>query len=62
MGQARNLWSRRGIFYYARMNVYSRHVYQGTITKRLDFMSYHMILWMYGEEYLNRMATTIRTK
>lgn len=56
------MWNRKHLFYYARCNVYSRHIYQGTITKRLDFISYHMIKWWYGEQYLIRMATTIKIK
>lgn len=54
----RNLWTRKGIFYYARVNVYRNHQYAGTIVKKLDFVSYHLIRWYHGEKELARMART----
>lgn len=62
MGTAptRNLWTRKGIFYYARVNIYNRaRQYEGTIVKRLDFISYHLIRKIHGMERLNKMAMTI---
>lgn len=60
---SRNLWTRKGIFYYARVNVYNRaHQYEGTIVKRLGFISYHLIRWYHGEEKLRSMALTMRIK
>lgn len=61
--EVRNLWTRKWFFYYARVNVYYRnHQYAGTIIKKLDPVSYHLIRWIHGEEELKRMALTTRLK
>jgi hypothetical protein len=57
---ARNPWTRKGLFYYARVNVFSQHVYQGTVIKKMNFVKYHLIKKLYGEDQLCRMAMHIR--
>jgi hypothetical protein len=51
----RNPWIRQGFFYictkqYAKRGFVLHH------TKKLDFISYHLIKWLHGEEELLRMA------
>lgn len=54
-----NLWKRKGFFYYAKLNVYGGNgSLKGTVTKKLDFVSYHLIKLVHGQEKLNQMAMT----
>lgn len=59
-GEVIHYWKYEGIFYVARMNVYRNGVYRGTIERHLDFISYHLIRWIHGEEKLKEMATDLR--
>lgn len=50
-------WKRKGFAYYAYIHISdSNGRYNGTINKKLDFISYHLILWFHGEKKLQEMA------
>lgn len=49
------MWHREGLFYVARLN-WIRGSYKGTVEKRLDFISYHLIRYFHGEQKLRDMA------
>ena len=51
-----NPWKRKGLFYYATLTVYGNAVVRGTVKKKLDFVSYHLIMWIHGESKLRAMA------
>jgi len=55
-----NPWNRRGIFYIANVRVFRNHQYVGTITKRLDFITYHLIKYFNGEERLIQMGYNLK--
>ena len=39
-----NLWKREGLFYYSIVQVFNGNLKLiGTVTRRLDFVSYHLI-------------------
>lgn len=49
------LWERKGFYYYAYIYINDRY-HQGTIVKKLDYISYHLIRLIHGEERLMDMA------
>lgn len=49
------LWERKGIYYYAYIYINERSR-QGTIVKKLDCISYHIIRLIHGDERLMDMA------
>jgi len=51
------LWKRKGLFYYAELSCY-RGPYTWVVTKKLDFVSCHLIKWWHGERKLTDMAMT----
>ena len=48
-----NPWVRNGLMYEVTMVLVNR---RGTVTKRLDFLSYHLIKWIHGEKKLIEIA------
>lgn len=59
-----NPWSREGLFYVARLAL-NRIDDEGRyrkayMTRKLDFISYHLIRWYHGEEKLIDMAYDTR--
>lgn len=57
----RSFWQRKGFFYYAKINYYSGGELLGTITKKLDFVSYHLIRKIHGVKGLNDMAMRFKS-
>ena len=51
-----NPWKRKGLFYKADFRIYRNGRIIGDYTKRLDFISYHVIKWIHGEKKLIDMA------
>jgi len=51
-------WERKGLFYYAIMKLYLPDNGTVIITKRLNFMAYHLIKFIHGEAKLSDMAIT----
>ena len=49
-------WKRKGLFYYATLNVYTNNALRGTVTKKLDFVSYHLIRLIHEQEKLENIA------
>lgn len=49
-------WKREGLMYVSRMHI-STPSCHGTITRTLDFISYHLILVFHGEKRLREMAS-----
>lgn len=50
-------WKRKGLFYYANLELFSGFgMHLGTVTKRLDFVSFHVIKWIHGDRKLLDMA------
>lgn len=52
------VWHRQGYHYVAQAN-YIRGQYKGTITRKLGFVSYHLIRRIHGDETLRQMALRI---
>ena len=48
-------WKREGFYYVSRIYVNDQWS-RGTITKKLDFVSYHLIRLIHGEKGLREMA------
>lgn len=50
-------WKRRGLIYYASIHICDHNGrHNGTITKKLDFISYHLIKILHGKKKLREMA------
>lgn len=49
-------WHRKGLFYYTFLHVYGNGILKGIVTKKLDFVSYHLIKWWHGQKKLDLMA------
>lgn len=56
--KALNLWERRGCFYHAELDLWVEGKVMGTMIKKLDFVSYHLIKLIHGESKLRDMALT----
>lgn len=52
------VWHRKGYFYVAQAN-YIRGQYKGTITRKLGFVTYHLIRRIHGDQVLRDMALRI---
>lgn len=52
----KNLWERKGLFYYATLKWYKNNILICTTTKKLGFISYHLIKKIHGIKGLNEMA------
>jgi hypothetical protein len=54
----KNPWKRKGLFYYARFNLFTgrSHRFVGTMDTRLFFVSYWAIKWYHGDRELFRMG------
>lgn len=52
----KSLWARKGIFYYSTLQIYKGPTKVGAVTKKLDFLSYHLIKRFHGIKGLNEMA------
>lgn len=54
------LWTRKGLYYQAVINIYGRRGYVATCTKRLFWPTYHLIRLIHGVEKLRKMATEVK--
>jgi hypothetical protein len=52
----KSLWTRHGLFYYATVQIFRGQRSVGNVTKKLDFLSYHLIKRFHGVKVLNHMA------
>lgn len=52
------VWHRKGYFYVAQVN-YVTPQYKGTITRKLGFVTYHLIRRIHGDQVLRDMALRI---
>lgn len=52
----RSYWKRKGLFYYATLQFFRGQQSIGVLTKKLDFVSYHLIKVFHGTKGLNEMA------
>jgi hypothetical protein len=56
----RGRWTRVGFYYYAETDVYRTRpgfkIKIGSLSKRLHFVSYHLIKLFHGQAYLDKMA------
>lgn len=52
-----HLWNRKGFYYYAYIYLYKEGKYFGTITKELDFITYHILRFLHGEQKMIEMAS-----
>lgn len=50
-----HIWTRRGLFYYARLQYVSGNQ-RGTVERKLDFIAYWLIKLIHGDEVLKEMA------
>lgn len=54
-------WTRKGLFYYAYIDVYKTwgptKIHVGTVERCYDFVTYHLIKWIHGEEEMQKLAT-----
>ena len=51
-----NPWTRQGLFYTASLQARMTNGGVFTITRTLDFVTYHLIRWVHGEQELIAMA------
>lgn len=51
-----NPWKRQGMFYVASLQARMTNGGVFTITRSLDFLTYHLIRWCHGEAELVNMA------
>lgn len=55
-----NPWRRKGIFYRVDWYLYRGGTLVGTYSKKLDFLSYHMIKFFHGNKKLISMAYDLK--
>lgn len=54
-----SIWNRKGLFYYAYL-AWKAGSRTGVVEKKLDFVSYHLIRLIHGEERLEQMARSMK--
>jgi hypothetical protein len=52
-------WFREGLYYVAKTNVY-RGTEHWTVTKKLFFITYHLLRWIHGDAKLHEMAARVK--